>query len=213
MPPATSTTQRLRLRSHRGHRHHFGFGTGLTSGARQKNSYHNGRDEPIDSDYIEPDATNQPQLNEPTPLKTGLGYLKHREYQRAAKTLLQAVLAEPNAGIPKLALGDALFAGGDYDYAADAIRRGIDRIGDVEEALTDRKDYFKGPAELNRLMYKLRRSLKEDSQNSDSHFLLGYYEYVAGHAKAANQSFQRALEIDSDDLHAARLGDLASEHS
>ena len=198
---------------HPGNLHHFGFGTGSTYGVRHKKSYHSGGYKRLDSDHVGPDTTNQPELDEPTQLELGLNHLKHRKYQPAASALLQAVLAEPNAGIRKLALGDALFAGADYDYAAYAIRRGIDRIGDVEKTLAHRKDYFSSPAELDRLVYKLRHHLKEHSHNSDAHFLLGYYEYVGGHWKKANQSFQRALEIDSDDLHAARLEDLASEHS
>ena len=68
---------------HQGNLHHFGFVTGLTYGARYKKSYHNGRDKPIDSDHVEPDTTNQPELDAPTPLKSGLSYLKHRKYQRA----------------------------------------------------------------------------------------------------------------------------------
>ena len=42
----------------------------------------------------------------------------------------------------------SLFASGDYVYAAHAIRRGIDRIGDLTKALASRKELFPRVREL-----------------------------------------------------------------
>ena len=89
--------------------------------------------------YAAPDGAYRPGEDESTGndghdangslLDAGLRYLKSRQYARAATTLLQTVVADPDAGTPKLAFGDALFATGDYHYAALAVRRGIDRVG------------------------------------------------------------------------------------
>ena len=118
------------------------------------------------------------------------------------------IVADPEAGLPKLALGDAVAGQGDYDYAAYAIRRGLDRVNDLARALESRRNLFSNQAELERLIYSLRNHVRQNPASGDARFLLGYYHHVAGQHDHATRSFDQALTIDPGDRHAALLRDL-----
>jgi len=168
------------------------------------------------------DATTRPRRERPTgverdgrggsAMEKGLTLLKQGAYQRATDVLLQAVLSDPEAGLPKLAFADALFATGDYDYAAYAVRRGIDRVSDIAVVLADRRSLFRDDKELDRLVYRLRHHVQRHSRSTDAHFLLGYYHLIMGRPEDARRSFDTALDLDSHDRHALVLRDLAKGH-
>ncbi|MFQ5422943.1 MAG: tetratricopeptide repeat protein [Phycisphaerae bacterium] len=145
-------------------------------------------------------------------MEAGLTLLKQGAYQRATDVLLQAVLADPEAGLPKLAFADALFATDDYDYAAYAVRRGIDRVSDIAVVLADRRSLFRDDKELDRLAYRLRHFVQRHRTSADAHFLLGYYHLVMDQPEEARKSFDAALDLDSHDRHALVLRDLAKAH-
>jgi len=127
--------------------------------------------------------------------------------------LLQAVLADPEAGMPKLAFGDALFATGDYCYAVYAIHRGIARVPDLEQALADRQNLFSGADDLQRLIYKLHDFVKQNPSNSNAHFLWGYYLYVSGQFKDAVSALNTARQLEQRDPRIDKLLALAEVHA
>jgi len=135
----------------------------------------------------------------------GLRLLKQRQYRRAADTLLGAVLANPEAGRPKLAFADALFGAGDFDYAAYAVRRGLDRVPDIRAAVAEQRDHFADVAELDRLIYKLHDHGRRNPKDGDGHLLAGFYLMTVGRQREAIESFDRAIKADPADRHASSL--------
>ncbi|MHC4445120.1 MAG: tetratricopeptide repeat protein [Planctomycetota bacterium] len=173
-------------------------------------------------DYTKRPPSTQPAHHEATAahghlgngslLNTGLHYFKNRDYPRASKTLEQAVLAEPHAGVPKLAFGDALFASGNYDYAAYALQRGIARINNLPFILAHRQNLFSNPHELERLKYKLHHYAQQNPSNENANFLLGYYNCVTGRYADADRYLNKALKINKDNHAAAQLRNLVRNH-
>lgn len=138
----------------------------------------------------------------------GRQFMKQRAYKRATDAFLAAVLAEPEAGLPKLLLSHALFAAEDYDYAAYAIRRAIDRIDDLNAVTPALTDLYQDAKEFDRLLYKLHHQVMRHPIEADGYFLLGYFSAFGGNDKAAIDALDRTLRRNPDDTHAARLRDL-----
>lgn len=146
-------------------------------------------------------------------LRLGRQFMKQQAYDRAVEALMAAVLAEPDAGLPKLLLGHALFAAGDYAYAAYAVRRAMDRIDDLGAVTPAVADLYSDAKELDRLLYRLHKNVDTHPIEADGYFLLGYFSLYSGDHKAAADALDRALRRAPGDRHAARLRDrLPAQH-
>jgi len=142
-------------------------------------------------------------------LRMGRRFMKQRSYDRATDAFLAAVLAEPEAGLPKLLFAHALFAAEDYDYAAYAIRRAMDRIDDLNAFSPTLTDLYQESKEFDRLLYKLHHQVERHPIEADGYFILGYFSAFGGDDNAAIDAFDRTLRRSPDDSHAARLRNLA----
>lgn len=154
-------------------------------------------------------ATSTHDRDSASSLSNGQRYFTERQYDRAAEAFLQAVLADREAGTPKLAYGHALFATGDYDRAAQAIRRGMDRVANWGEQAMNRRDFYSDPAEFDRQLSKLQRYAELNPSNGDAQFLLGYNLYFTGQYGPAADYLGLALQADPNNGRAAYLHGLA----
>ena len=166
-----------------------------------------------DSQYARPRPTQRSgnYRNARSSLELGRRLFKDRDYQRAADTFLDAVLADPTAGYPKLLFGHALFAVGDYDYASYAIRRAIDRIDDLDAASPSVDELYGSADRFDRLVYKLHDHVRRHALDEDANFLLGYFRYFAGDYQGALRSLDRALLLNAIDRQAKVLRRLVQE--
>lgn len=144
-------------------------------------------------------------------LGRGLQEMRSGQYDRAVDRLLQAVLADPEAGRPKLLFAHALFAVGDYGYAVYALRRALDRIDDLAAVEYGVDDLYHNAEEFDRLLYQLRGHAKKNPSDVDVHLLLGYLQHLSGQFNPAIRSLNRALELKMGDRHATALRKLARE--
>lgn len=146
-------------------------------------------------------------------LTTGKRYFKQGGYSLAVESFQRAVLAAPQDGVPKLYFGLAHFAVGDYEYAAYAIRRGMDRVPSRGKDAMDPRHLYGKSADLDRHLAALHAQVERDPANGDAHFLLGYMLYHAGHYSPALEQFDLAPQSDLKDRQAARLRRRAIERT
>ena len=127
--------------------------------------------------YSEPEQSVPYRSPDGSYLEQGRQHLTEHDYNRAVDTLLQAVLQQPEAGLPKLLFGHALAAAGDYGYATYAIRRGLARIrGPVPFTGAG---LYGDAAEFDRVLYKVKHDAERKPADTDARFLLGYFEQLA----------------------------------
>ena len=120
------------------------------------------------------------------------------------------MLTEPQNGGRKLNYGVALFAIGDYDYAAYAIRRGLDRVAEWGGDAMDPKILYGEQGGFDRHLGALRDYASGHKDDNAAHFVLGYMLWASGQYKDARPVLDDALKIDPDDGHIKKLHDLAT---
>ena len=143
----------------------------------------------------------------------GKRYFKQGKYSLAVEAFLQAVLAAPRDGVPKLYFGLAHFSAGDYESAAYAIRRGMDHVPSWGKDEMDPRYLYAKSADLDRHLAALTAHVERDPANGDARFLLGYMLYFTGQYAPALEQFDLAMQIDTRDRHAAKLRQLAMERT
>lgn len=133
-------------------------------------------------------------------LSLGLAQLRGGEYSRAVITLKMA--AELNQGDPaaRIHLGQALLARGQYDEAADAVRRALELQPKLAYAPLDLPSYYGTPEAFDAHVDALLAWLRANRARAEVYFLLGYLEFQReDHAEAyrAFRMARRGLQRDS----------------
>ncbi|MEQ8767974.1 MAG: hypothetical protein RL885_28990 [Planctomycetota bacterium] len=135
------------------------------------------------------------------------------EYRRAQTGYRKAGLYRPRDWSLKLDLAHALLAEGDYDYAAYAVRRGLDLHPEPVGLQADLREVFASEERFKEVGDRLERFVVEHPLNRDGHFCLAYYRMFSGDEDGARESFHRVLEIQPKDRYARLLGErLAIDH-
>ena len=146
-------------------------------------------------------------------LAAGKRFFKEGKYALAVDAFLQAVLAAPQDGVPKLYFGLAHFAVGDFGYAVYAIRRGMDRVPNWGEDKMDLRYLYGHLADFDQHLAVLTAHAQRSPADGDAHFLLGYVLYFTGQYPPAIEQLDLALQIDGKNRHAAKLRQLAMERT
>lgn len=141
-------------------------------------------------------------------LAAGKRYFKEGRYDLAVDALLQAVLAAPQDGVPKLYFGLAHFAVGDFGYAVYAIRRGMDRVPDWGKEDMDLRYLYGEPADFDQHLAVLTAHVQRSPADGDAHFLLGYMLYFTGQYQLAIKQLDLALQIDGNNRRRSRFDPL-----
>ncbi len=140
----------------------------------------------------EPDATALAEAQ----LRLGDFYFKEGRYDDAVEAYLKALSYAPDDGSIHFVLADALFAQGDYHYAAFMISRGLELDPSLAEVDTDKRSFYGDPADFDRQMEVLAAYLKDKPYNAAAQLVMGYNLKLSGRTAAAVKSFERVLEID-----------------
>lgn len=141
-------------------------------------------------------------------LTAGKRYLNEGKYALAVDAFLQAVLAAPQDGVPKLYFGLAHFAVGDYGYAVYAVRRGMDRVPDWGKEDKDLRYLYGKPADFDQHLAALTAHVQRSPADGDAHFLLGYMLYFTGQYQPAIEQLDLALQIDGSNRRRSRFDPL-----
>ncbi|MEW5979237.1 MAG: tetratricopeptide repeat protein [Acidobacteriota bacterium] len=119
-------------------------------------------------------------------IQQGSTLFKNSEYGMAAR-LFQTVI-ETNASLPvvHIAYGDALFALGRFDEAAQAIVRGLEIYPQYAEQVINRRDFYGNPRDFDLQLSKLEKFVRDHPNDERAKFLLGYnYFFIQDYANAS----------------------------
>ena len=84
----------------------------------------------------------------------------------------KAVEFAPESGILYLVLSDALFATGDYRYAAHALRQAFDKEPTLAANVVDKRDFYAEPATFEEQIRTLEKFVKDHTLDMDARLVL-----------------------------------------
>lgn len=123
-------------------------------------------------------------------------YFRDSRYQDAVDAYLRALTYLTDDASIHLALADALFALGDYHYAAFMINKGIDLDPELAQLTIDKRAFYSDAATFDAQLETLRRYAAEKPYDAAAHLVLGYNLRFSGDDVGAERAFARVLEID-----------------
>jgi tetratricopeptide (TPR) repeat protein len=132
-------------------------------------------------------------------LKSGMRHFQRGSYVQAAQKFEQARNL-PNASAMFLA-GQAYIAAGQFDRAVDAIKEGLRQNPDWPTAEVDLRALYPNGDDLLGQMGSLAKRLKEQPNNADLMFLLGFELFGAGERDKARAILDQAARLSPDDRH------------
>jgi hypothetical protein len=135
---------------------------------------------------------------------------KEGDYEQARRLLVQAVLSEADNGFAELAYALGHFAVGEYEAAAEAVRRGAALVPDVIDLPIDVVRQYGNASDFERHLAALRSYATGHPQDQNAWFLLGYMLYSSGRPEEAGRAFERAAKLNPSDAYAAVYRDAAS---
>ena len=117
-------------------------------------------------------------------LTLGDSAFREGRFGDAAQFYAKAVEYAPEEGVLHLVLADALFATGDYHYAAYAIRRAFELDPSLAEAIVDKHGFYTDPADFDRHIARAELFLQENQDDADARLVLAA-NYLFGNRPAA----------------------------
>ena len=125
-------------------------------------------------------------------LLAGDAAFREARYSDAVRHYARAVEFSPERGSLWLILSDALFATGDYHYAAYAFRRALELDATLLETIVDKHAWYSDPAEFDRHIAWSEAYLRDHVLDEDARLIL-----------AANYLFAKRFASASDVLESA----------
>ena len=119
-------------------------------------------------------------------------------YTEAANTFREALMADPHPAV-KFALGHALFAKGDYGFAAAALREGLREVSDAPVRELDTRQFYGATLDYEAHRKRLEKWLAEHPDDKQAKFLMGYVCYFGGDPDRARTIFAELLSTNADD--------------
>ncbi|MFN3244284.1 MAG: hypothetical protein ACE37K_22455 [Planctomycetota bacterium] len=136
-------------------------------------------------------------------------YFRAKRYNDAAEAYAKARNYLPEDASVHLVLADAVFANGDYHYAAFLIAEAVRLEPGIVTADTDKRTFYDDRAEFDRQVEALQNYCTEKPYDAWAQLLLGYNLRFSERPARAIVSFRRVLELDRDNPTArAFLSDL-----
>jgi tetratricopeptide (TPR) repeat protein len=105
-------------------------------------------------------------------LSQGDEAFREGRYSDAVHDYAKAVELEPREGVLHLILSDALFATGDYHYAAYALRRALELDPTLVDSVIDKHSFYGDPTEFDRQLQLLESYLEDHFLDDDARLLL-----------------------------------------
>jgi hypothetical protein len=147
-----------------------------------------------------------PSLGAATQFLT-LGDQAFREgrFSDAVHYYARAVEVEPGRGVLHLILSDALFATGDYHYAAYSLRRALELDPTLLESIVDKHGFYGQPDEFDRQVEVLERYLGDHFLDDDARLLLAANYLFGGKPAQAGDLLQSPFSVAIRESGAGKL--------
>ncbi|NLW51002.1 MAG: tetratricopeptide repeat protein [Candidatus Brocadiaceae bacterium] len=130
--------------------------------------------------------------------------LKGGRFEAAARAFRQAIREDPRAPAPRLALGLALAAQGDYAGAGRMVRFGLEALPAMEILRLDAAEAFGSEEVLPAVISAIEAAVKP-SVEPEPRLLLGFMYLIAGRAEEARDVLWVAYDTSGGDLTVGRL--------
>jgi hypothetical protein len=125
------------------------------------------------------------------PLTVGSQQFAQGDYRQASDTFLKAIVAQPDNPKARFAYGQTLFALGQYQSAAEAIRQGLALDLTWPQAQMDLRSAYGDPSEFSRQLGQLESYLAAHPEDTNARFLLAYNLYFSGQKDRAREEFSK----------------------
>lgn len=132
-------------------------------------------------------------------LRLGDDHFRRGEFDRAAEEYKLAVLEDPDSGVARYALADALFALGDYHFAAYSLRKAIERQPDWLGRKFLKREFYEDPSLFDAHMTAVRAWLEMHPFDEAALFVLAYNLFRDDQAGEAEKVLARLQDIREDD--------------
>ena len=135
----------------------------------------------------------------------GLEDFEKGDYEEAARSFLQAAMANPDNIDALLAYAVARFATGDYAVSAIAIRRGVGKFPGVVNAAFDVRDRYGQPEDFEPHLIRLEQFVQTHPEDVDGWLVLGFIRHFSGQRELSARTFQLVLRLSEDDVALAEI--------
>jgi Flp pilus assembly protein TadD len=126
-------------------------------------------------------------------------------YNDAVLNYAKAVEASPDDGVLHLVFSDALFAAGEYHFAASALRRALELEPKLLDSVVDKHGFYGDPSQLDRHLALLESYLESHYTDDDARLLLAANDLFAGRATRAVELLQNASSTSVRESSAGSL--------
>ncbi len=126
-------------------------------------------------------------------------------YSDAVHFYAKAIEYSPNDGVLHLILSDALFATGDYHYAAYALRRAFELDPRLVDSTVDKHTFYSNPGEFDTQLMLLERYVQDHFVDDDARLLLAANYLFGGRADAAIEILESPFSVDVKESPTGRL--------
>lgn len=133
-------------------------------------------------------------------------YFKANRFRDAAEAYGKARSYAPNDASVHFVLADAVFADGDYHYAAFLIAEGLRLDPAMASAETDKRTFYSDVKVFEAQVAALDNYLEKAPYDAQAHFVRGYNLRFSGQSTRALAAFRRVLEIQPDHRAAQVFG-------
>jgi hypothetical protein len=136
-------------------------------------------------------------------------YFNNDRFDAASEAYAKARNHAPEDASVHLVLADAVFANGDYHYAAFLIAEAVRLDRAIVTADVDKRDFYSDAKVFESQQEALKSYCTEKPYDAWAQLVLGYNQRFSDHAAESVLAFRRVLELDSDNPTAqAFLNDL-----
>ncbi len=123
-------------------------------------------------------------------------YFKENRFDEAAESYLRALTYAPEDASLHFILADALFASGDYHYAAFILTKAVKIDPEIVLAKADKREFYSDVKLFYEQMGTLRTYIAEHPYDHAANLVLGYNLKFSGYPEGARKAFLKVLEID-----------------
>jgi tetratricopeptide (TPR) repeat protein len=130
---------------------------------------------------------------------------REARYNDAVLSYAKAVEASPGDGVLHLVFSDALFAAGEYHFAASALRRALELDPKLVNSVVDKHGFYGDPTDLDRQITQLEKFLETHFADDDARLVLAANYLFAGRAAQASELLESSLSTSVRESSAGQL--------
>ena len=137
---------------------------------------------------------------------------REKRFGDAAHFYAKSVEFSPERGILYLVLSDALFATGDYRYAAFTLRQAFDREPELAQNVIDKRDFYSSPEDFEAQLKTLERYVEDHILDVDARLVLAANYLFGGRPESALTLLDSPFSEELNDTPSGQLIRASARH-